>query len=134
VSISEPPTFPEKAQELEALQAVMRSWLELENQALSLKEQEIPLVFWPIQYETSVPLESRPGIRRGLSYTLYASGGSFPNICGATNRTLLSLEFYLAKLIEDSSADEELTQQLETMLAQVRKLKTACLKVMGDNN
>lgn len=121
----EPEDAKERLRERTSLQSTVESWINLENQALSLKEQGVPLVYWPTYYETNEPIQIRLPHMDGMSYSCYASQDSFPNICCATLKTLVSLKFYLKKLKEDGSP---MASRLEQMERHLRDLETDCEK------
>lgn len=112
VDISEQSEPHERLQEREMLHTVMKSWVELENQAISLKEQNIRLLYWPSNYQANMPLAEI----EHLSHDVYADLQSLPNICKATERTLTSLIFYADKI--NTTSDENDTP---TLLELIRK-------------
>ncbi len=94
IHMGEPADPNERLAERQLLQRVMRSWLDLENENMSLRSQEVPVFFWPTHYTTDNPLtENTP---RG--HSLFASEGSLPNALKATRKVLESLSFYLTRL------------------------------------
>jgi len=124
ISIAEPETTDERLKEIETLQATMESWIDLENENLSLKEQQIALLYWPSNYTQNKPLA---GDLERYSYTKFAGPGSLPNICKATEKTLTSLSFYLRKLQDE--APPETVPLMNTTCEQVEVLKNNCEKL-----
>jgi len=124
IGISEPATSRARSDEIEVLQSTMRSWIDLENENLSLKEQGIALLFWPSTYAKNKPLGE--GIERETySHTKFAGPGSLPNICKATEKALTSLSFYLRKLPRDD-VPAELAPQMDGMHPKADALRREC--------
>jgi len=121
ISISEPSTSDARLKEVETLQSIMESWIDLENENLSLKEQEIALLFWPSNYTKSKPLA---GNLERYSYTKFAGPDSLPNICKAAEKTLTSLSFYLRKL--QGHASHEVVPLMESTCRKAESLKGDC--------
>jgi len=121
ISIQEPETLEEKTKEIEILQSTMKSWIKLENENLSLKEQQIPLFFWSANYKTNIPL---PNDSEHSSYTKYASWDSFPNICQTSKKVLMALSFYLRKLPE--TTDPQMKDLMTSALDHVQPLEKIC--------
>lgn len=124
IDIGDPGDAASRVDEIKTLQATMESWIELEKHALSLKEREIPMVFWPSSYTTNAPL----GQIEELSHSVYASLGSLPNICKATELTLTSLLFYLDKL-DQSQANSETPSLLKLTHVGATQVKQNCQKL-----
>ncbi len=121
ISIAEPETTDKRLKEIETLQATMESWIDLEHENLSLKEQQIALLYWPSNYMQNKPLGCDP---ERYSYTKFAGRDSLPNICKATEKVLSSLSFYLRKLQDGASA--EMACLMNGTCDQVESLKNAC--------
>jgi len=90
VSIKDPPTSKERLAEIRNLQSTMESWIALENEVLSLKQQRVPTVFRPKNYETNRPIKIQACER-----IAYSNPATLPNICVATEKVLDSLTCYL---------------------------------------
>ncbi len=95
ISLKDKSSPAERLDEIRVLQTTMNSWINLENQILALKEQEIPIVWWPKKYETNKPLESRNAKPHSFQTVAYVNPTTLPNICRATKVTLYSLSCYL---------------------------------------
>ena len=126
IDISDPATPRERLDEIEVLQSTMRSWIDLENENLSLKEQGIGLVFVPPTYTKNQPLggditpQEYPHIK-------FANPDRIPHVCRATEKALISLSFYLRKLREDgNSVPSDVDSQMEEMCRQVESLRRRC--------
>lgn len=91
IRLAEPSTSSDRLEEFRNLQATMKDWIILENEALSLKEQKVPLIWLPQTYETNKPFK----IGQALSYVAYANPATLPDICKAAQKTLTSLSTYL---------------------------------------
>ncbi|MEN6577256.1 MAG: hypothetical protein ABFD90_13005 [Phycisphaerales bacterium] len=124
IRISEPATSWERSHEIEALQSTMRSWIDLENENLSLKKQGIALLFWPSTYSKNKPLGESIE-RETYSHTKFAGPDSLPNICKATEKALTSLSFYLRKLPVDDVADD-VARQMDAMHPKADSLRDDC--------
>ncbi len=122
MKIGEPETPSERLQEIENLQSTMESWINLENENLSMKEQGIPLVFCPTNYTTNKPIAD-PKIAR-YSYVKFAGPDSLINICKTTEKVLTSLSFYLEKLPDDTKP--EVTSLMESTREKSESLKKRC--------
>jgi hypothetical protein len=124
IDISEPSTPRERSDEIQVLQSTMRSWIDLENENLSLKEQGIALLFWPSAYAKNRPLGE--GIERETySHTKFAGPASLPNICKATEKALTSLSFYLRKLPRHNVPDD-IANQMNGMHPAADSLRREC--------
>ena len=122
VKLGESEKANERSKEIEMLQTTMASWITLENQNLSLKEQRIPLFFWPTEYETNIAL---PDSLEHSSYSKFASLDSFPDICLATKRVLTALSFYLRKLPQEY-INHTMKSLMNSALAHVNPLHKCC--------
>lgn len=127
IDISEPGTPRERSDEIEVLQSTMQSWINLENENLSLKEQGIALLFWPSTYAKNKPLGE--GIERiepkTWPHTKFAGPDSLPHVCKATEKALTSLSFYLRKLPRvNVSAD--IATQMDGMHPEADSLRHEC--------
>ena len=123
IGISEPGTSPERLDEVKAVQSTMRSWIDLENENLSLKEQGIALLFWPPHYAENKPLGDVE--LSEWPHTKFAGPDSVTNICKATEKALTSLSFYLRKLPRDD-VGTDVTKHMDMMSRNVASLKTDC--------
>lgn len=124
IDISEPATSEERSRDIEVLQTTMRSWIDLEDENLSLKEQGIALLFWPSTYAKNRPLGE--GIeQRTCPHTKFAGPDSLPNICKATEKTLTSLSFYLRKLPRDN-VPQNVVSQMSAMHPKADSLRAEC--------
>lgn len=90
VNVKDPPTSKERLAEIHNLQSTMESWITLENEVLSLKQQRVPIVFRPTNYETNRPVKIQACER-----IAYSNPKTLPNICVATEKVLDSLTCYL---------------------------------------
>jgi hypothetical protein len=122
INIGEPELASERLKEIENLQSTMESWINLETENLSLKEQHIPLLFWPTDYSQNEPL---PNSLERYSYTKFAGPDSLPNICKATEKALTSLSFYLRRLRDDSNRNR-LISLMDNTCTKVESLKKDC--------
>ncbi len=122
IDIAEHGTARGRLDDIEALQSTMRSWIDLENENLSLKEQGIALLFWPSTYATNKPLGESTESR---AYTKFARPDSLPHVCQATEKALTSLSFYLRKLPRDK-IPAEVAHQMDGMHPKADSLKTEC--------
>lgn len=130
IGISEPTTPQGRSCEIEILQSTMRSWIDLENENLSLKEQGIALLFWPSTYTKNKPLGE--GIeRRTCPHTKFAGPDSLPNICKATEKTLTSLSFYLRRLPADN-VPENVANRMSAMYPKADSLRDECEALRGE--
>ncbi len=124
IDISEPRTPQKRMDDIEVLQSTMQTWIDLENDNLSLKEQGIALLFWPSTYAKNTPL--RGGIEsKEYSYTKFAKRDSLPHVCRATEKALTSLSFYLRKLPRDN-IPADVAHQMDGMHPKVDSLKAEC--------
>jgi hypothetical protein len=124
ISISEPGALRERSEEIEVLQSTMSSWIDLENENLSLKEQGIALLFWPASYTKNKPLGESIQLET-CSHTKFAGPDSLPNICRATEKALTSLSFYLRKLPR-ANVPAQVDCQMKEMCQRVDSLKREC--------
>jgi len=122
VNLAEPEKPDERSAEIEKLHSTMASWINLENQNLSLKEQQVPLFYWPTQYETNKPLSYS---LEHTSNSRFASMSSFPNICEATKRVLTVFSFYLSKLPEEAP-NSTIKDLMKSSLEHVQSLEGNC--------
>ncbi|OHB82181.1 MAG: hypothetical protein A2Z38_06885 [Planctomycetes bacterium RBG_19FT_COMBO_48_8] len=90
VNVKDPPTSKERLTEIRNLQSTMESWIGLENEVLSLKQQRVPIVFRPKNYEKNKPVKIQECER-----IAYSNPATLPNICVATEKVLDSLACYL---------------------------------------
>ncbi len=127
IGLSEPATPQERLVEIEALQSTMRSWIDLENENLSLKEQGIALLLWPAAYAKNTPLKGdvEPIEMERFSYTKFAGPYSLPHICRATEKTLISLSFYLRKMPR-TNVPADIAGQMDDMCGRVDRLRAEC--------
>lgn len=127
ISISEPATSWERSREIDVLQSAMRSWIDLENENLSLKEQGIALLFWPSTYIKNKPLAGGfEGIEpKTCSHTKFAGPDSLPHVCRATEKALISLSFYLRKMPR-ANVPADVDRQMKEMCQRVDSLKAEC--------
>jgi hypothetical protein len=127
IDISEPGTSRERSDEIEVLQSTMQSWINLENENLSLKEQGIALLFWPSTYAKNKPLgESIEGIEpKTCSHTKFAGPSSLPHVCKATEKALTSLSYYLRKLPR-ANVPAAVAHQMDEMHPKVDLLRGEC--------
>jgi hypothetical protein len=91
IDIGEKPTAKGRLEEIQNLQATMKDWIKLENDILSLKEQKVPIVWRPLSYETNKPFSKK----MKSECIRYANPTTLPDICTATQKTIMSLAFYL---------------------------------------
>ncbi len=126
IKISEPEEPQEISNEIKKLQSVIKSWVELENLNLSLKEQGIALFYWPAHYEENIQLSQ--DFERS-SYTKYASWSSFSDICLATKRTLTAFSYYLRNLTPDVQEPEK-KALMNSSLEHVQALEENCGKLL----
>ena len=122
ISIAEPTDSEDRLGEIKTLQSTMESWIDLENQDLSLKEQGVALFFWPADYKSNVPLRADVEHR---SYTKYASWSSFRNICSATGRVLTAFSYYLRNLTPDAQ-ELEMKRLMTSALDNTQALEGKC--------
>ncbi len=85
INISEPSTPPERSQEIRKLESIIESWIDLENENLSLKQLRVPLVYCPTSYSINTPL---PKEIDKLSHTKQASWNSFPCLCNTLKKNV----------------------------------------------
>lgn len=123
IDISEPSTLQGRSDEIQLLQSTMQSWIDLENENLSLKEQGIALLFWPSTYTKNVPLGARVELKH--SCTKFAGPDSLPNVSKATEKALTSLSFYLRKLPRDD-IPADIAGRMDEMHPKVDSLRTDC--------
>ncbi len=128
IKIAEPPESRDRSSEIELLQSTMKSWIELENQNLSLKEQGIALFYWPGHYETNKPL---PANLEHTSYTKYASWSSLPDVCTASKKVLMALSFYLRTLLPDAR-DPKMKDLMTCALDHVKGLEAKCADLLRE--
>jgi len=127
IGIADLGTSDERLKEAETLQLTMETWIDLENENLSLKEQGIALLYWPSNYTKNKPLGSN--LQR-YSYTKFAGPDSLPNICKATEKTLTSLSFYLRKL-QENPCPADTVPLMNPMCEKVESLKKDCEELRG---
>lgn len=123
ISIAEPSASGDRAQEIRELEAVMESWIDLENENLSLKRQDVPLVFWPAAYATNKLLSDD---LMTYSFRAYTSRDSRSDICRATQKPLTALSFYMKNLIEEGGESERMVDLMQRVSNQVASLKETC--------
>lgn len=125
ISISEPSTSGQRSGQIEMLQSTMQSWIDLENENLSLKEQGIALLFWPSTYATNRPIKKGRIETETFSYTKFAGPSSLPQVCRATERALVSLSFYLRKMPR-ANVPDLLGNQMDEMHPKADALRREC--------
>lgn len=128
IKISEPEEPQEISNEIKKLQSVIKSWVELENLNLSLKEQGIALFYWPAHYEENIQLSQD---YERSSYTKYAGWSSFSDICLATKRTLTAFSYYLRNLTPDVQESEK-KALMNSSLEHVQALEKNCDKLLNN--
>jgi hypothetical protein len=122
INIREPETSHQRLEEIQSLQSTIESWINLENENLSMKEQRIPIVFFPTNYATNKPIAD-PDIERH-SHVRFAGPDSLINICKTTEKVLTSLSFYLQKLPDDVGS--EVAALMKSTREQTESLKKRC--------
>ena len=118
VNLAEPENPDDRKVEIESLQSTMESWINLENQNLSLKEQRIPLVYWPTQYNINKP-------PKHYSHEKVASWDSFSGIYEATKKILTVLPLYFEKLPEETT-NNNIKSLMADSLTKVKELQKNC--------
>lgn len=133
IGISEPGTSCERSNEIATLQSTMESWIDLEDENLSLKEQGIALLFWPSTYTKNEPLAATTeGIEpRTCSYTKFAGSDSLAEVCRATEKALISLSFYLRKMPR-GNVPVDTESQMNEMCKRVDLLRREC-EILREN-
>ncbi len=115
---------------MQNLQSTMQSWINLENENLSLKEQGIGLLFWPSNYEKNKPLGE---VIEPKEYpcTKFAKSDCLSSVCRATEKALISLSFYMRKLPRDN-VPFDVAGQMDKMRPTVELLRKECelLRIM----
>ncbi len=132
IDISEPGTSQGRSAEIEVLQSTMRSWIDLEKENLSLKEQGIGLLFRPPAYDTNEPLKGdteRIEMDR-FSYTKFARPDSLPRVCRATEKALASLSFCLRRT--QVNVLHPIAKQMDRMHPEADALRKKCETLRKD--
>jgi hypothetical protein len=120
-------------EEIRKLQATMISWINLENQMLSLKEQEVPIVWRPGSYKTNKPLEmNNPNINKPKRIA-YSNPATLPNICIATEKILDSLSVYLKDFLNrpPKRLTNKLKELVENQLGDVKKVRKQSANIVS---
>ncbi len=125
IKIQEPSTVKARWDEINELQSTMISWLNLENQIISLKEQQVPIVWRPTAYITNHPLELRGDSRNKLLRVAYFNPKTLPNICVAAEIALDSLSCYLKDSLnrEPQTFGKELMDLIKQQFAEVENVR-----------
>lgn len=113
-------------QGIEGLRRVVRGWIDLDSFNLSLKEQGIPLFYWPTQYAMNEEIVGQ----EQMSYTKAASLESLPNVLQAANRVLTALSFYVRRLPEQMPPENHLANAMRAALPKVEDLEGACRQLL----
>ncbi len=130
ISIEDPATPEERIKEIQNLQETINDWIQLENDALSLKEQNVPILWFPTKYETNKPFEY--GIP--LVYSAFANPRTLPNICIASQKTLTSLSFYLKDILQPgrTSLSKQLNEKLELQANEVESVLKRNMEILTE--
>lgn len=125
ISIKDPSSTGERLKEIHKLQKTMDSWIILENQILSLKEQDVPIVLRPQIYSTNEPLELSSTNPNKFERVAYFNPKTLPNICVAAEKTLDSLSCYLKDCLErfPQSFDEKFKELITNQFIDVQKVR-----------
>jgi hypothetical protein len=92
VNINDPPKANQRKQESTNIQNTMLSWVDLENENLSRKNQNIPIYDRPKLYHTNTPVAKKNDNYERVSY---ANIITLPNICKHMNDSFVSYQHYL---------------------------------------
>lgn len=111
---------------IERLRKVVRGWIDLDSFNLSLKEQQIPLFYWPTQYRTNDEILGQ----EQMSYTKAASLESLPNVLQAAHRVLTALSFYVRRLPEEMPPGDHLANTMRATVPKVEDLEGACQQLL----
>jgi prephenate dehydrogenase len=105
----------------------MESWVRLENEMLSLKQQKVPIVFRPLAYAINQPIGGR------FERIAYSNPNTLPDICAATEKVLDSLDCYLRQCLKlpKEALRPETRQLLEDQRRDVASVRTRGRTIQG---
>jgi len=133
ISLKDPSTSQQRLKEIRELQTTISSWINLESQMLSLKEQDVPIVWRPQSYKTNKPLEMSNANSNKIARVAYFRPSTLPNICMATEKTLDSLSCYLKDCLVRSpkSFNKRFTELIKNQFNDVQKVRKRNLEIIS---
>lgn len=135
ISVKDQPTPQKRLSEINKLYLTMESWIALENEILSLKQQKVPIVLRPRDYETNIPVRMDGG---NIERIAYSNPRTLPNICVAAEKTLDSLSCYLRHCLTLPPAAfhkgfKELLKQQSDDVEKIRRRNQLILREMWNH-